>query len=171
MALPRKLKNMNLFNDGQSYLGRVEEMTLPKITRKFEEYRGGGMNGAVKVDMGLEADALSSEITFGGLEAQLYKQWGVTQIDGVMLRFNGAYQREDTAEVTAVEVVLRGRFSEIDSGNGKAGENTQVKAPFNATYYKLIWDGETLIEIDLLNMIENVDGVDRLAEQRAALGL
>lgn len=171
MALPRKLKNMNLFNEGESYLGRVEEITLPKITRKFEAYRGAGLNGAVKIDMGLEDDALSSEITFGGMEAQLYKQWGVTQIDGVMLRFNGAYQRDDTAEVTAVEVVLRGRFSEIDGGNNKAGDNTQVKTPFNATYYKLIWDGETLIEIDLLNLVEKVDGVDRLAEQRAALGL
>ncbi|EMI7061623.1 MULTISPECIES: phage major tail tube protein [Providencia] len=171
MALPRKLKDLNLFNEGESYMGRIEEITLPKITRKFETYRGGGMNGGVKIDMGLEDDALSAELTFGGLEAQLYKQWGITQIDGVMLRLNCAYQRQDTKEYTAVEVVLRGRFSEIDSGNGKAGENTQVKAPFNVTYYKLIWDGETLIEIDLLNMIEKVDGVDRLEEQRAALGL
>ncbi|TSB77336.1 phage major tail tube protein, partial [Salmonella enterica] len=51
MALPRKLKHLNLFNDGNNWQGIVESLTLPKFTRKFEKYRGGGMPGAVDVDM------------------------------------------------------------------------------------------------------------------------
>ena len=47
MALPRKLKYLNMFNDGLSYMGVVESVTLPKLTRKLEKYRGGGMPGAV----------------------------------------------------------------------------------------------------------------------------
>ena len=47
MALPRKLKNMNLFNQGRSYIGEVPSVTLPKLTRKLDEYRGGGMDGTV----------------------------------------------------------------------------------------------------------------------------
>ena len=46
MALPRKLKYLNLFNDGLSYMGVVQSVTLPKLTRKLENYRGGGMNGS-----------------------------------------------------------------------------------------------------------------------------
>ncbi len=38
MALPRKLKYLNLFNDGNNYIGVVEEMTLPKLSRKLEAY-------------------------------------------------------------------------------------------------------------------------------------
>ncbi|HEO8107653.1 phage major tail tube protein, partial [Yersinia enterocolitica] len=34
MALPRKLKLMNLFNDGRDYMGIVSAITLPKLTRK-----------------------------------------------------------------------------------------------------------------------------------------
>ena len=66
MALPRKLKYLNLFNDGLSYMGVVSSVTLPKLTRKLENYRGGGMNGAAPVDMGLDDDALSVEWTIGG---------------------------------------------------------------------------------------------------------
>ena len=55
MGLPRKIKNFTLFNEGLSYLGEVDEVTLPKLTRKTEEFRGGGMNGPVATDMGLEA--------------------------------------------------------------------------------------------------------------------
>ncbi|VEA33855.1 phage major tail tube protein FII [Salmonella enterica subsp. enterica] len=40
MALPRKLKHLNLFNDGNNWQGIVESLTLPKFTRKFEKYRG-----------------------------------------------------------------------------------------------------------------------------------
>lgn len=171
MALPHKLKNMNLFFNGDNWQGKAEEITLPKLTRKIEAYRAGGMNGAAHVDLGLEDDALGMEMTLGGMEAQLYKQWGIAEIDGVPLRFAGAYQRDDTGEVTACEVVVRGRLSEIDPGSAKQGDNTQVKFSFKPTYYRLVWNGADLIEIDVVNMVEKVDGVDRLAEQRAAIGL
>lgn len=63
MALPRKLKLMNLFIDGVSYLGVVQSVTLPKLTRKLENYRGGGMNGSATIDFGLDDDALSTEFS------------------------------------------------------------------------------------------------------------
>jgi P2 family phage contractile tail tube protein len=43
MGLPRTLQNLMLFNEGQSYVGEVKTVTLPTLTRKLEEYRGGGM--------------------------------------------------------------------------------------------------------------------------------
>ena len=76
MALPRKLKYLNMFNDGLSYMGVVESVTLPKLTRKLEKYRGGGMPGSVSVDLGLDDDALSLEWTLGGLpDVALWAQY------------------------------------------------------------------------------------------------
>ena len=68
MALPRKLKHLNLFNDGNNWQGIVESLTLPKFTRKYEKYRGGGMPGAVDVDLGLDDGALDTEFSIGGTE-------------------------------------------------------------------------------------------------------
>lgn len=169
MALPRKLKNLNLFNDGESYIGQVQELTLPTLTRSMEEYRGGGMSGPVKIDNGQEAIEL--EWTLGGLIKSALDQYAVTKHDGVQLRFAGAYQRDDTGAVDAVEVVVRGRHEEIDFGTAKAGDNTELKIKTACSYYKLTINGGTVIEIDFLNMIENVNGVDRLAEQKRAIGL
>ncbi|MBK1616805.1 hypothetical protein CKO44_25580 [Rubrivivax gelatinosus] len=39
------------------------------------------------------------------------------------------------------------------------------------SYYRLTLNGEVLIEIDLVNMIENVGGVDRMAAVKSALGV
>ncbi len=168
-GLPRKRKNMNLFNEGLSYLGEVASVTLPVLTRATEPWRGGGMNAPVKADMGMEG--LEMEWTIGGLDNTALRQWGVTSVDGVLLRFAGAYQRETTGAVDAVEVVVRGRHEEIDMGEQKPGEDTEQKVKTAVAYYKLTMNGFVEIEIDILNMIERVGGVDRLAAQRAAIGV
>ena len=171
MALPRKLKNQNLFNDGTSYVGQIASVTLPKLGRKMEGWRGGGMNGPVKTDFGLSDDGIQLEWTLGGLDPIVLGQFGITNASGVQLRFAGAYQRDDTAEISAVEVVVRGRHELIDPGESKTGEDTEHSVTTTCTYYKLTIDGQVVIEIDLLNMVEKVNGQDRLAEQRRAIGL
>ncbi|MFC0669473.1 phage major tail tube protein [Azotobacter chroococcum] len=171
MALPRKLKNLNLFNDGNSYLGVSRSCTLPPLARKMESYRGGGMGGPVKVDLGLSDDGLQFEWTLGGLDLTVLRQFGTTRADGVLLRFAGSYQQDDTGEVMAVEIVVRGRHEEINLGDAEAGEDTEVSIVTTCSYYKLIVNGNTEIEIDLLNMVEIVNGVDLMAEHRRAIGL
>ncbi|MEJ4046245.1 phage major tail tube protein [Erwinia sp. SLM-02] len=171
MALPRKLKHLNLFNDGNNWQGIVESLTLPKFTRKFEKYRGGGMAGAVDVDMGLDDGALDTEFSIGGMESLVFKQLAKNTADGVQLRFTASLQRDDTGEVQALELVVRGRHKEIDSGELKTGESNSTKVSSTNSYVKLTIDGEVLYEVDVINMVEIVGGVDLMAEHRKALGL
>ncbi|MGY0155925.1 phage major tail tube protein [Edwardsiella tarda] len=171
MALPRKLKHLNLFNDGNNWQGVVESLTLPKFTRKFEKFRGGGMPGAVDVDMGLDDGALDTEFTLGGIDPLLFKQLAKERADAVQLRFTGAIQRDDNAEVEAVELIVRGRHKEVDSGEWKTGESSTTKVSSTNSYAKLTINGEVLYEVDVINMIEVVDGVDLLEAHRHALGL
>lgn len=169
MALPKKLKYLNLFNDGHHYLGIVSSLTLPKLTRKLENYRGGGMNGAASVDFGLDDDALTLEWTIGGMDELVLQQWGNTS--DVPLRFSGSFQRDDTGDVSAVEVQMRGRHKEFDFGEYKQGEDTETKVSTQCTYFKLTIDGRDLIEVDTVNMVEIVNGTDRLEQHRKAIGL
>jgi P2 family phage contractile tail tube protein len=168
MALPSKLKNLNVFNNGASYLGQVTSVTLPKLTRKMEDYRAGGMSAPVKIDHGLEP--LEIEVKCGGLMRDAISQFGATQVDAVMLRFAGAYQRDDSGEVDAVEIIVRGRWSEIDMGEAKAGEDTEHTLKAALSYYQLTINGAEVALIDIINMIERYNGVDVAAGQRNALG-
>jgi len=169
MALPRKLKLFNLFLNGENFVGQVTEVTLPKLSRKMEGYRGGGMNGEVDVDLGMEK--LEMSFTCGGMMREILLSFGAATHDAELLRFAGAYQREDSEEVDAVEVTVRGRHKEIDMGDAKSGDDTEFKVSSSLSYYKFEMNGETLIEIDVVNMIENIGGMDRLAKFRAAIGL
>lgn len=171
MALPRKLKNLNLFNDANSYVGVVKSVTLPSLGRKMESYRGGGMNGPVKADLGFSDDGIQFEWKTGGLDLIALRQFGAVNASGIALRFAGAFQQDDTGDVSAVEVVMRGRHETIEMGDNQPGEDTEHSITTTCSYYKLIVDNEEIIEIDLLNFIEKVNGVDMLEKQRAAIGL
>jgi P2 family phage contractile tail tube protein len=169
MALPKKLKAFNVFQDGDNYRGECSEFELPKLSRKMEEYRSGGMNGPIDIDLGQEKIEVTH--TYGGLMRAIYEKYGVTKHDGVQLRFAGAYQAEDQSKPDSVEIVIRGRHKEIDAGSAKPGDDTSFKVTTSCSYYKLTINGATIIEIDFVNMVEIVNGDDLLADLRTAIGL
>lgn len=169
MALPKKLKNFALFVDGKSYVGEVTEVTLPKLTRKTEDYQAGGMSGPIKSAMGMEG--LELQWKAAGFIKSLLAQWGVRTTAGVLLRFAGALQSDDASGIDSLEVVVRGYHTEIDFGTAKTGDPTEIQITSALSYYRLSLNGKDVIEIDLPNMIEVIDGVDLMADNRTAIGL
>ncbi|WP_432239912.1 phage major tail tube protein [Herbaspirillum robiniae] len=169
MGMPNKLKDFMVFENGRSYAGQVTEVTLPKLSRKMEEYRAGGMSGPVSADFGQEAMQL--EMTMGGLVKEALKNYAANSHGAVMLRFAGAYQNDDDGKVQAVEVVVRGRYKEVDMGNAKLSDDTTHKYSMPLSAYKLTIDNEVIFDFDFMNGIEIVGGEDRRADFRKAIGL
>jgi len=169
MGMPSKLKLFNLFSDGISYMGEVPEVTLPKLSRKMEEYRAGSMSGPVSVDLGNEA--ISIEWTAGGIIVDALKKYGAKKHNSVQLRFAGGYQNDDTGVVDAVEVVVRGRYKEVDMGSAKAGDDTNQKYTMPCSYYKLTINNEVIYEFDFVAGVENIAGVSQNSDLLKAIGL
>lgn len=169
MALPRELKNFNLFIDGVGHAGRVPELKLPKLARKMEEFRAGGMDGPVELDRGMEV--MAGEFTVAEYSEAVLKQHGVTEINGVKLRFRGAAHSDQTGATDTHEVVMHGRYKEIDLEAAKPGEGGPMKIAYTLSYFKWTINGEEAYEIDQTGMVYRVFGEDRLAQQREALAL
>lgn len=171
MALAGKLKQFNIFVDGKSMIGVASEVTLPKLTHKLVAYRGGGMLAPVNVDLGFDDTALDMEITMGGLTVALLSRMYEDTADAMQLRFTGAFQDETTAGYTTCEIQTRGRFTEMDLGNAKVGEDTSHKYTLKNTYVKITVGTTVVLEVDALNMVLFVGGVDKAAALRKALGI
>ncbi|SFO01688.1 phage major tail tube protein [Sphingomonas sp. OK281] len=168
MRLPAKLKNWDVHVDGESYAGVAGEIALPKLAEKVEQWRGAGMLAEVDISMGLEK--LEMETKFGGLVLGILRQFGATTLGGVMIRFNGAYQDDYTGSVSAAELVVRGKHVEIDPGTAKPGDNTEWTVKSTLTYVRWRVNGRTEVEIDVINCIMIINGVDLMAEIRAGMG-
>lgn len=167
MGIPKKLKNMNIHVDGKGYLGRASEYEEPVLALATEDYRGGGMLGPVKIDLGLEG--MEAKLKMGGHEASLIRKFGTTAIDGVRVRLVGAYQADTGLPAQAVDIFIGGRFSEINPGTSKPGDDTEHEFAVAVAYYRREVNGRTEVEIDMVNGVFEVDGFDRYAEIMAII--
>lgn len=169
MAIPPKLRLFTCFVNSTNNIGKVTSITLPKLTRKTEDYQGGGMIGSVAVDLGLDGGALDSTMIIGGLVKELLLEYG-GDLDGTLLRFVGEYYTSGESQL--VEVEMRGKFTEFDGGESKQGEDTSVTYAIKNTYYKLSIDDKPVWEIDLLNFVYKRDGKNIYPDRvTSALGM
>ncbi|POA42515.1 phage major tail tube protein [Pseudomonas sp. MPR-ANC1] len=166
--IPQTLFNTNLFVDGVNFAGDVPSLTLPKLSLKMDEYRGGGMAGPVEMDQGIEK--LEASFVTKGVRRESLKFFGLADGTAFNATFRGAFKGLKGA-TTAVVATLRGRLKEVDLGDWKAGDAAEIKHAIAATYYKLEIDGRLMYEIDMVAGIQIIDGKDQLLEVRAALGL
>lgn len=165
--LPKLLKNLNAFVDGRGYAGRVEEMNLPTLTLKTEEYRGGGMDMPVDIELGMEK--LEADLTFSDYDADLFRLFGLTNNATTAITLRGALQNGDNIE--PMVIALRSHIKSLEFGSWKAGEKATLKMSLGITYYKLTLNNQELIEIDAENMVRKINGTDQLSGIREALGL
>lgn len=155
MAIPAKLRLFTCFVNSVNNIGKVTSVTLPKLTRKTDDYQGGGMIGSVAVDLGLDSGALDATMVVGGLVQDLLLEYG-GDLDGTLIRFTGEYYT--SGESLIVDVEMRGKFTEIDGGESKQGEDTSVTYAIKNTYYKMSIDDKPIWEIDLLNFVYKRNG-------------
>lgn len=85
--MPKILKNFNVLVDGRGYAGRIDEITLPKLTIKTEEYRAGGMDIPISIDMGMEK--LEVDFIFAEYDSELFRLFGLIDGNSVALTLHG----------------------------------------------------------------------------------
>jgi P2 family phage contractile tail tube protein len=164
-AAAQILKNFNLYVDGRGYAGNVEEVQLPSLNIAGEEYRAGGLDIPVDLDMGM--DKLEASFRITKWESDIEKLFGTGYIN---LTFRGALEDLD-GTVRACVVKLRGKIHGIESEAVTPGAKAARSYRVPLVGYTYIIDGETIHDIDVLNMKRIINGVDRLAEQRKAIGI
>jgi len=168
MALNDILKNLNLFVDGRGYAGNVEELSPPKLTMKTDEFRNGGMDAPVEVEMGMEK--LEASFSLTNYDADVLALFGLAPGNTKPLTMRGSISSEDGTEKPVV-IQLQGTLKEVDPGSWKPGERASLKVMVALRYYKHTIDEVVIHEIDVPNMIRIVNGVDQLAVTRKNLGM
>lgn len=168
MAANDILKNMNLYVDGRGYAGKIDDYTPPDLSLVIEDYRAGGMDTSVPIDMGMEP--LKASFNLGSYDRDVLALFGVAEGNKVPFTARGALESYD-GTVTAVVHTMRGRITKIGRGTWTPGTKPQMNVEIALDYYKETHGSITVHEIDVENMIRVVNGVDRLKQIRQAIGL
>ena len=165
-TLPKVLHNFNLYVDSTSYAGRITELTLPTLSVQTEEFRAGGMDAPIMIDMGMEA--MEAEFTLAEYDPELIKLFGLGAQGAQILKAKGALMANGGG-VTTIETVMDGSITSFDPGSYEVGSMTEAAFTFACRTYKLTLGGTVIIDIDIENQHRKIGGVDQLVDVAAAL--
>lgn len=167
----KRLTNGNVYIDGNSLMGKVDECKLPEIVMTMSEHKALGMIGKLELPNGVfekmtatfkwnsfYADTLKKVANpFGAIECQLR---------GSIETYGNAGR---TAQVPYVAYIT-GTFNKLPLGGFKQGDNVDAESAMAVTYCKMEIDGEEIVELDVFANIYRAGGVDLLETYRINIG-
>lgn len=168
MAAEDILKYLNLTVDGRGYAGKIEEYNAPDLTLTTEDFRAGGMDAPIDIEMGMEKLTCSFVLT--SYDADVLALWGVKKGGGVQFTARGSLESLDGSNKAVIHN-MTGTVLSVARGTWGSGNKPSLTITLTLTFYRETHDGRVLHEIDVPNMIRVVDGTDQLAEHRANIGL
>lgn len=168
MAAEDIIKYLNLSVDGRGYAGKIEEYSPPDLTLITEAFRAGGMDGPIDLDMGMEG--LTSNFVLTSYDADVLALWGVKKGAGVQFTARGSMESLDGTTKPVVHN-MTGKIISLARGTWGSGNKPSLTTGISLSYYREVHNGRVTTEIDLINMVRIIDGVDQLADHRANIGI
>jgi uncharacterized protein len=165
-----RVTNANVYIDGDSFLGKVEEITLPDLKPMMSEHKALGLVGKFELPSGFEK--MEGKIKFNSLypavSTKFANVFGFMQLQ---VRANIETISSSGRSEAPWVCLLTIQSKKYQVGGFKQHDNVERESDFNVLYIKEIIDGEVKLEVDVLSNIYKVDGVDLLAKYNKNLGV
>ena len=165
-----RVTNANVYMDGASLLGRAEEITLPQIKHTMSEHKALGLVGKAEFWSGI--DKLEAKFKWASLyqEVMLKAADPYTAVSVQVRASLETYTGQGRTAQSPVVVHITGTFKDFPTGTFKQHDNAEFETNMSVLYLKQVIDGREVFEIDVLENIYKVDGVDLLATYKDNIG-
>jgi P2 family phage contractile tail tube protein len=165
-----RVTNANVYANGNSLLGRAEEVKLPDVSAIMQEHKALGMVGKVELPAGF--DKLEGEIKWNSYYADVAKLVA-NPFKAVQLQCRSSietYSSQGRIKEVSLVTYLTVVFKKNPLGSFKQHENVDIQSAFSCTYIKQVIDGEEILELDYMANIFRVGGEDMLSDYRNNIG-
>lgn len=166
----KQITNANVYLDGNSFLGKIEEIKMPDVVVTMTEHKALGLVGKVELPSGL--DKMESTQKWNSLYPEVLKK-AANPFTAVQLQCRSSletYTGAGRTEQVPVVVYITGTFKRFPAGNYKQHDNVEAETSMSVTYLRINVGGKDVIEVDVLANIYKVDGVDLLEAYKANIG-
>jgi len=168
--IPEKINDFNAYADGTKMIGVAASVTLPEINMKSSTVAGVGVNGEIDSPTIGQFESMEQEIQFNTLYSSAADM--MSPMSNINLTFRAAQQVYDKTGGYAfkgLRIVEMGRVKKFKPGKIEKGESMEATVTLELTYIMIEVDGQQLVEIDKLNGVYKVNGVDMLAGVRSLI--
>lgn len=166
----KQITNANVYIEGNSFLGKTEEIKLPEVVVSMTEHKALGMVGKIELPSGL--DKMESTMKWNSLYPEVLKM-AANPFKSVSLQARASmetYTGAGRTEEVPVVCYMTGTFKKFPLGMYKQHDNVEAETSMTVTYIRLTVDGKDIVEVDTLANIYKVNGVDLLAQFRSNIG-
>lgn len=168
MKIPQVINRFNLYRNGTKLIGTSGEVALPEVTNLTDTIEGAGTGGNLEIPVIGLTDTMNIQIPYTTLSKDAFAMMNPNEAADLLL--SGAIQGMDsgTGKVgyTQLSIAVRGVVKTFTPGSVKAGAKMESSVTLSLSYYKIVIDGTTMLEIDKLNGVYIVNGEDVLREVR-----
>lgn len=168
--VPEKINDANIYLAGNKMIGVTAELELPEVKQKSGTVDGMGISGEIDSPTIGQFESMEQTINFNTLYSSARDM--LSPLKTVELTIRAAqqvYDKEGGYTFKSLRVVERGRVKNFKPGKVKKAETMDASVTIELTYLLIEVDGVVMIEIDKLNGVYIVDGVDMLAEVRGMI--
>lgn len=162
--------NYAVYEDGTEYLG-IADVTLPDISRITTEIQGTGMNGTLNSPIVGNVEAMTVTFNF---KTPCKEQSSLFEGRVHTLDCRAAIQDRNptTGEIEIIPYKCIMKVTPVKQSLGKLApaSTSDGSGEYAVSYFAEYINGKKLTEIDILNFICMVNGVDELRDVRKALG-
>ena len=162
--IPEKINDLNTYLDGNKMIGVAASVTLPEVKMKTSTVSGAGINGEIDSPTIGQFESMEQEIDFNVLYSSAMDMLSPLSVVNLTLRAaQQVYDKTGGYAFKGLRVVEMGRVKTFNPGKVEKGEGMEAKVTLELTYLLVENDGSPLLEVDKLNGVYKVNGVDMLA--------
>lgn len=168
--IPEKVINFNMYNSAEKLIGITGEVKLPTLEEMTETMSGAGILGEYESGTPGHFGSMETEIPFSLVSK--YPMSLMTN-DFKVLFLRGAKQVVNLTtgekERKSLKITLKGSHKSTDLGKAAVAGKMETTGKIEILYIKIETDGITILELDKLNFVYVVNGVDQLADIKAMM--
>lgn len=164
--IPEVINNFNVYKSGNRLIGVTSEMSLAEISAITETISGAGLLGEYETVIMGHFSSMSQEVPFRMLEEDVFSLANPMEVQELTLRATEQVSEKGTAnlETKGMRIVIRGRAKAFKPGTIKMGGQMGASVTLELLYMMIEINGEKKFELDKLNEVFIVDGVDIMAQ-------
>ncbi len=165
--IPDKIVAFNVYDEADKLIGVSAEVTLPNLETMAETVSGAGILGEFESPNPGHFGSIQMEIPFRVLYDKSFK---LMEPRGQTITLRASQQSYDLAagkiSQRPLKITVKGLPKNLDLGKLSAGQPTETTNVLEVLYLKVEENGKALLELDKLNFIYTVNGLDVLKDIR-----
>lgn len=166
--IPDKINAFKIYSEKSELVGVSGEVNLPDIESQTAALSGAGIAGEIDTPAIGQFSSIEQELPFTSVYSDCFKMYNPLKSQTFTLRGSLQVLNRESGSISfkGVKVVFKGLPKKITGGTIKQGEGVTPSVTLELLYYKLEVDGKVMIEIDKLNSVFKVNGVDLLKDSK-----